>query len=54
MEVGCLTQWVSPDWPAIMAMAFGVDGPMVVWKTLSNRVKRLAQFHMKGMVSQSL
>ena len=27
---GCFTHCVSPDCPAIMAMAFGVDGPTVV------------------------
>ena len=39
---GCFTHCVSPDCPAIMAIAFGVDGPIVVWKILSNRVNLLA------------
>ena len=29
-------------WPAIIAIAFGVDGPMMVWRKLSNRAKRSA------------
>ncbi len=32
---GYLTHCVSPDWPAIMAIAFGVDGPITVSKKLS-------------------
>ena len=39
---GCLTHCVSPDWPAIMATAFGVDGVSSVAKMLSKMVKRLA------------
>ena len=27
---GCSAHWVRPDWPAISAMAFGVDGPVTV------------------------
>ena len=37
----CLTHWVSPDWPAIIAMAFGADGVSSVAKMLSKIVKRL-------------
>ena len=37
----------------MMAIAFGVDGPMIVWWKLSNRTKFFAQDHMNGMVSQS-
>src|SRR5271165_1267786 len=51
---GCLTHWVSPDWPAIMAAAFGVDGVSSVAKMLSNSVKRLAYRQKKGIVSQSM
>src|SRR5208282_348220 len=50
---GCLTHCVSPTWPAIMAIAFGVDGPVAVWWKLSNRTNWSAYCHMKGIVSQS-
>src|SRR5208282_1145536 len=36
---GCLTHCVIPDWPAIMAIAFGVEGPITVSKKLSKSVK---------------
>src|ERR1035437_3267606 len=51
---GCLTHWVSPAWPAIMAMALGVEGVSSVAKMLSKIVKWLAQSHMNGTVSQSM
>src|SRR5271166_5103617 len=37
-SVGYLTHCVFPDWPAIMAMAFGVEGPITVSKKLSKSV----------------
>src|SRR5271165_6909812 len=40
--LGCLTHWVEPDWPAIIAIAFGLEGPMIVWKTLSKRTNLFA------------
>ena len=49
----CSAHWVSPDWPAIRAIALGVEGPIVVWRKLSNRTKCFAHFHRNGMVSQS-
>src|SRR5271165_3006779 len=40
--LGCLTHWVEPDCPAIIAIAFGLEGPMIVWKMLSKRANLLA------------
>ena len=50
----CLTHWVSPDWPAIMAIALGVEGVSSVAKILSKIVKWLAHFQKNGIVSQSM
>ena len=41
-------------WPAIIAIAFGVEGVSSVAKILSKIVKRLAKFQNSGMVSQSM
>ena len=49
----CLTHCVSPPWPAISAMALGVEGPLIVMWKLSITTKRSAYCHMNGMVSQS-
>ena len=38
----------------MIAIAFGVDGPTIVWWKLSNRTKFFAQLHMNGIVSQSI
>ena len=51
--VGCFTHCVSPTCAPIMAIAFGVDGPVAVWWKLSNSAKRSAYCHRNGMVSQS-
>src|ERR1039458_1355947 len=50
---GCLTHCVIPDWPAIMAMAFGVEGPITVSKKLSKSVKGSAYCQRNGTVLQS-
>ncbi len=50
----CLTHCVSPDCPAIIAIAFGVEGVSSVAKMLSKIVKLLAQFQKNGIVSQSM
>src|SRR5208283_753366 len=39
---GCLIHSVTPDWPASMASALGVEGPITVSKKLSKSVKRSA------------
>src|ERR1700756_4704571 len=49
---GGFTHCVSPTWPAIMATAFGEDGPVAVWWKLSNRLNRSANCHRNGIVSQ--
>src|SRR5271168_2789167 len=41
-SLGCSAHCVSPVWPAIIAMALGVEGPNVVWWKLSNSVNRSA------------
>jgi hypothetical protein len=42
LSSGCLTHCVSPDCPAIIAIAFGVEADSTVWWKLSNSVKRSA------------
>src|SRR5580700_2494547 len=42
VSLGCFTHCVSPDWPAMTAIAFGVEGVSSVAKLLSKMVKRLA------------
>src|ERR1700722_11953045 len=54
VSLGCFTHCVSPDWPAITATAFGVEGVSSVAKLLSKMVKRLAYRQKNGMVSQSI
>ena len=50
---GCVAHCVSPTCAAIIAIAFGVDGPVAVWWKLSNNTKRSAYCHRNGIVSQS-
>ena len=50
---GCSAHWVRPDWPAIIAIAFGVDGPITVWWKSSNSVNALAYCQRNGIVLQS-
>ena len=38
----------------MIAIAFGVEGPTIVWWKLSNSTKFFAQAHMNGIVSQSI
>ena len=38
----------------MIAIAFGVDGPTIVWWKLSNSTKFFAHDHMNGIVSQSI
>ena len=50
----CLTHCVSPDCPAIMAIAFGDEGVSSVANILSKIVNRLAYCQKNGIVSQSI
>jgi hypothetical protein len=52
-SLGCSAHWVRPDWPEIMAMAFGVEAEVTVMWKLSNSAKRSAYCQRKGTVSQS-
>jgi hypothetical protein len=50
---GCSAHCVRPDWPEIIASAFGVEAEVTVMWKLSNSAKRSAYCQRYGAVSQS-